>query len=311
MADSNSPLVIVPSLSAIAIKYRQKGFIADLILPRVTVDKMEFIHVADRIGDWITQVDTQVGRTGKVNQLTNTLQDPTYLATRNQGLDEAVANQDQMNGPTESALMRATQHVMSLVELGREYRVASLVSNPGNYNYSTTLSGTSQWSDYVNSNPLTDINTYLDNCFMRPNKLVMGRSVWTKLKQHPKILAAAFGSVNPQSNSQVLKSHLADIFEVEEIIVGDGWGNAANKGQTVSKARIWGKFLAGIYQGDNVSSDSGNTWGYTAQFGDRIAGTIASPDIGLFGGQYVRAGESVREVISAPEFGFLIQNAIA
>lgn len=309
MADANSPLVIVPSLSAVAIKFRQKNFIADLILPRVIVDKQEFIHIKDRIQDWITPVETAVGRTGKLNELANSAQDPTYLATNNQGLDESVPNQDAMSGPSESALMRATQRVMSLVELRREQRVSAIVATTGNYAFTATLTGTAQWSDSANSNPLADLLTYLDKPFIRPNKLVLGREVWTKLRQHPKMIEAAFWA-GAQSGT-VNRQQVADLLEIDELIIGDGWYNTANKGQAPVNARLWGKFCAGFYQGDNISSDSGNLWGYTAQFGQRIAGTIATADIGLFGGQKVRAGESVREVVAAPEFGFLLSAVIA
>lgn len=309
MANPNSPLVIVPSLSAVAIKYRQKGMIADKVLPRVTVDKQEFIALSDRMGEWITPPDTTVGRTSNVNKLANSAQDPTYLATVNQGLDEPVPNQDQMNGPSESALARAVQRVMGFVELRRELRAATILTTSGNFAYTSTLSGTSQWSDKTNSNPLDKLLTELDKPFMRPNKIVMGRDVWTQLSMHPKMIEAAFWA--GAQSGKVTKEQVAALLEVDEIIVGDGWINSAKKGQTVSKARIWGKFCAGIYLGDGGNSDSGNLWGYTAQFGGRIAGTIINPNIGLFGGVDVRAGESVREAVAAPEFGFLISAAIA
>jgi hypothetical protein len=301
-------LVIVPKLSAVAIKYRQKGLIADQVLPRTKVDSQEFISLADRMAEWISPPDTTVGRTSNVNKLANSAQDPTYLATVNQGLDEPVPNQDEMNGPSESALARAVARVMGFVELRREIRAAAITTTAGNYAYTATLSGTSQWSDKVNSNPLNDLLTNLDKPFMRPNKVVMGRDVWTQLSQHPKMIEAAFWA--GAQAGKITRQQLADLLEVEEIIVGDGWQNTAVKGQTPVKTRIWGKFLAGFYQGD-FDNDSGNAWGYTAQFGDRIAGTIVDPNIGLFGGVNVRAGESVKEVVAAPEFGFLLSSVIA
>lgn len=308
MADANSPLVIVPKLSSVAIKYRQSNMIADKVLPRVTVDSQEFISLADRMGDWITPPDTTVGRTSNVNKLANSLQDPTYLATVNQGLDEPVPNQDQMNGPSESALMRAVQRVMGFVELRREMRASAIITNTSNYAYTATLSGTAQWSDKVNSNPLYDILTWLDKPFMRPNKITMGRDVWTQLSMHPKMIEAAFWAGSQAG--KITLQQLADLLEVKEINVGDGWTNNANKGQAVTKARIWGKFFSATYIGDGAQ-DSGNMWGYTAQFGSRVAGTIQDPNIGLFGGVNVRAGESVKEVVAAPEFGVLLSAVIA
>lgn len=310
MANANSPLIIVPKLSAVAIKYRNKSFIADKVMPRVTVDAQEFIYAKDRMADWITPVETNVGRTGKVNELANSQQDPTYLATLDQGLDEKVPNRDQMNGPRESAMMRATQRVMSLVELRREQRVATMVATPGNYQFTAALAGTSLWSDYANSNPIDAILTELDKPFMRPNKLIMGRAVYTKLRQHPKVIESVFGVI---SNAGVVaQQQLAAVLEVDEIIVGDGWYNSAAAGQTPNNTRLWGNFCAMIYQSqaDSIDPQGGNSWGFTAQFGNRVAGTLQDPDIGLFGGVRVRAGESVREVIPAPEFGALFTNVI-
>jgi hypothetical protein len=303
---ANSPLVIIPTLSAVAIKFRQSGLIADLVLPRVGVDKQEFIDLSDRMAEWITPPETNVGRVGMPNQLSNSVQDPVYLATINQGLDEPVPNQDSKNAPAESALMRATQRVMGFVELRREIRAAAIANNAANFAYTATLSGTSMWSDYANSNPLADLLSYLDQPFMRPNKLVMGRAVWTVLSQHPKLTAVAGATAGAR---RITRQELANLLEIDEIIVGDGWINTAPKGKTPVKTRIWGKFCAGIYSGSVSQADNG-MWGYTAQFGTRIAGTIVDPNIGMYGGVKVRAGESVREVVTAKEFGFLLTNVV-
>ena len=309
MADTNSPLFIRPDLSAIAIKYRQDNMVADEVMPRIKVEKQEFIHLADRMAEWITPPDTMVGRTGAPNMLSNSFEDPTQLATVNQGLDEPVPNQDQLNGPNESALGRATQRVVSLLELRREIRVAGMCATGANFTYTTTLSGTSQWSDYVNSDPVGTILPQLDIPFMRPNILVMSREVWTKLRAHPKILMAIFGAV--KTGGLANREQVAGLFEVDKLVIGSGFYNSAAKGQTLAKTRIWGKHLVGFYQHALGGPDGGNTWAYTAQFGDRVAATYPDPKVGLFGGEWVRAGESVKEVIAAPEFAFQFLNAVA
>ena len=52
------------------------------------------------------------------------------------------------------------------------------------------------------------------------------------------------------------------------------------------------------------------TFGYTAQFKDRVSGSIVDPDIGLRGGQRVRVGESVKELVVAKDAGYLFENVI-
>lgn len=53
------------------------------------------------------------------------------------------------------------------------------------------------------------------------------------------------------------------------------------------------------------------TFGFTAQSGSRVANSIADPDIGMRGGQRVRVGESVRELIVAGDCGYFFQNAVS
>jgi len=49
----------------------------------------------------------------------------------------------------------------------------------------------------------------------------------------------------------------------------------------------------------------------TGQWGSRIAGNIADPDIGMRGGVKNRVGWSHKEIITAPDLGYLIANAVA
>ena len=42
-----------------------------------------------------------------------------------------------------------------------------------------------------------------------------------------------------------------------------------------------------------------------------IASFQADPNIGLRGGQRVRVGESVKELVTAPDLGFFFENAVA
>ena len=68
-----------------------------------------------------------------------------------------------------------------------------------------------------------------------------------------------------------------------------------------------------IYRISREAADAngGITFGFTAQWGTRIAGAVPDNRIGLRGGQRVRVGESVKELIIAPDLGYFIQNAVA
>jgi len=143
---------------------------------------------------------------------------------------------------------------------------------------------------------------------MRANKMVIGRAAFTKLAMHPKVVKAFFG--NAGDSGIATREFLARLFELDEVIVGESFVNTTKKGQTPALARAWGKHIA-LLNIDNLADvSSGSTFALTAQFGSRIAGSLPDEDIGLRGGQKLRVGESVKELITAPDLGYFIQNAV-
>jgi hypothetical protein len=101
------------------------------------------------------------------------------------------------------------------------------------------------------------------------------------------------------------------VLELDAVYVGESYVNSAKKGQTATLARVWGKFFALLYRDSLADASRGTTFGFTAQFGGRIAGSFEDKDIGMRGGLRVRVGESVKEVVSANDLGYLFSAAIA
>lgn len=316
-----APFVIVPSLAAIAVGYKQAGLIADQVLPRVPVSTQQFRYLKYSQGDQFQAPDTTVSRKGAPNQIDWSSAELAGTVT-DQGLDAPVANADimaweqaQAAGPgyvsAASPLARATTLVMQTVQNRREARAAGLVFNAASYGTvnKVALSGTGQWSDYANSDPLTSILGYFDSMLMRPSIGVMGRQVATKLRSHPKICKAVFGN-NTDAGIVPLQA-VADLLELSAIYVGDAWVNTAAPGQAAAMGRAWGKHCSFMVREPLADTQGGITFGMTAQWGPPIAGTILDSDIGLRGGVRVRAGESVVELVTANDLGYFIQNAVA
>lgn len=322
---SKAPFVVQPQLTAVTLAYRNERMIADDVLPRVQVDADTFKYTKYTVEDAFTIPNTRVGRKSQVNEIDWSASEST-VATSDYGLEDAIPQADidrARNAPRVSGVMpvdplaRSTELLTDLVALDREKRTADTVFNASTYPAAnkTTLSGTGQWSDFTNSDPVSAILTAMDTMLIRPNKLVLGRAVWTKLQLHPKIVAAAFplGGNATAGGGKVARQALADLLELDEIVVGEGWYNSAKKGQTPSLARLWGKHASLIYSSPLPSGPQGGvTFGFTGEWGNRIAGTIENdPDIGLRGGTRVRVGESVVEVVCASDTGYFFQNAIA
>lgn len=313
------PFVIVPSLSAIAIAYTQANLIADEVLPRVPVYTEAFNHQKYSLEEAFAAPDTRVGRKGAPNQI-DWASEMVPASTEDHALDAPVPNSD-VNaynlakqsgtgyvGQTDP-LIRATKLVRQSVQNRRELRAANLVFNPASYGASNKISLADKfWDDYANSDPLPLIMDLLDSMVMRANVAVLGRRVATKLRMHPKVCKAVFG--NNTDAGHVSLQALADQLELQKIVVGDARLNTAKPGQAATLSRVWGNHAAFLYLNKEADTQAGTTFGYTAQFGDIVAGTIADPDVGMRGGQRVRSGEAVKELVVANDLGFFVQNAI-
>lgn len=315
-----APFAQHPGMTAVALEYKQGNLIADQVLPRVPVDDENFTYTIYNKEDGFTIPETEVGRKGKPREVEFGSTEGTG-STKDHGLDAPVPNSDvkrwqaaadRGNKTLTNPLLRAARQVTKCLETRREKRVADLVFNVASYatDNKKILSGTSQWSDYANSDPELDIVRALDSMIMRPTVPVFGRSTWSILSRHPKLAAAIFK--NGTTRGQITREQFAAHFELPDLpLIGDGWLNVNVKGQPVNMQRIWGNHAAFLYRDMEADTQYGVTFGFTAEFGERVAGTIEDPDMGVMGGQRARVGEFVKELIVAPDMGFLFGNAVA
>lgn len=310
MATPAAPYPVNPEvIQAVSIAYRNKKLIADDVMPRVPVGTKDFKYRAMNLADGFTVQDTKIGRTSQPNrvEVTGELKPASCV---DYGLDDAIPLADLETAPEGvDPIAVQTEFVTGLVALDREIRVANTVFNAANHVNKKTLSGTSQWSDYANSDPITEIMTALDSCIMRPNQMTIGRLGFTKLAMHPKICKAIFG--NNTDAGIVTRQQIAALFELDEVLVGEGFVNTAKRGQAASLARVWGKHAAFTYRETPTAAANATTWGFSGEFGERTARSYFDDKIGLKGGQVVVVGEALGEVVSAPDLSFFFQNIVA
>lgn len=141
--------------------------------------------------------------------------------------------------------------------------------------------------------------------------LVVSQPVWTKLRTHPEIVEAIYGT--GAARGVTTREAVAALLELDKILVGVGWANTARPGQAPSFERVWGKHAA-LHQINPLAQLRGAivpTFMLTAEFGTRQAGIITDPDMGADGGVRVRAKEKVKEVVISDLAGYFFQNAVA
>jgi len=322
-----SNFVIDAGLTAIVQNYSNPDvtLIADDVMPRVDVGGELYKYDVFNVADNFTVPDTTIGRRGAPNQVEFGASQKTASVV-DRGLDAPVPVRDIQTAEAQRSAgnstydpeARAVETVSNLVKLDREVRVAATVQNAANYDTDKViaLSGSDQWSDPA-SDPLGVITDGCDSTFIaRPNIGVATRRVLTALSRHPVIVESIRGT--GATRGMVRREEIAELFELDEILVGDSYVNTARPGRAVDMKRTWGNSFALLYRNRAAQAQGGMpTWGFTAEWhaaggsDAMIAGRIPDPNGGgLLGSVTMRAGEFVEEHVQAKASGYLIQNVI-
>ncbi len=316
------PFKVNPVLTALVVGYRNQAIdlIADRVLPRIDTAE-EFAWTKHGLAEAFSVPDGRVGRRGKVARVEFT-SEPVTDSTADFGWEDSVPRSDIKKAAAARAagssvvdpVARATTGLSDIKVLAREIRVAAKVFSAASYDptLKLTLSGTSRFSDYTNSDPIGAINAGLDACLVRPNMMVFGQSGWSVFRRHPKVVKACRNSYSGEG--MVSREEVATLFEVQSVEVGASRVNAAKKGQPLNLARTWGNHLALLHinpQG-GIGEGAMPTFGFTADAsGGGVAMDFEDPDVGLYGGQTIRVGEQVKEIVSATGCGYFFESAFA
>lgn len=159
-----------------------------------------------------------------------------------------------------------------IIQLGMEKIVADYVQTAGNYaaGFTTALSGTARWDDYTNSDPFTDLSTGLDklelsvDCEQDELAVAVGPTVWSKLRNHPKLTAALSSNdekiVTPQFVARKLGIKELKILRGKHVISGYDFKDP----RTAVFAHLWGK-VALVYRPMASPSIDQPLWGFVAR----------------------------------------------
>jgi hypothetical protein len=121
-----------------------------------------------------------------------------------------------------------------------ERRVVSLVSS----GVTNTGAAAAAWSTLASATPITDIETacqaVYNACGMWPNAVFMSRKTARNARNTAQVLDRIkySGHTDPKAG-RMTPEILAEIFDVERVVVADATKNTANVGQTASLSAVW------------------------------------------------------------------------
>ena len=151
-----------------------------------------------------------------------------------------------------------TIYLTDKLELIREVETADLLTNSATYSasHTLTLSGTSQWNDYDNSDPNQDVEYIREqiqaDSLKMMNSALIPWQVWLKLKYHPALL----GRLSTASTRILTVPMLADLWELENIWIAASMKNTGIPGGTDTLSRVWGKHVVFGYVEANPTLQS-------------------------------------------------------
>ena len=322
-----------PALTNVSIGYKNRTFYAEMLAPPIPVDKP-----TGRI--WLfgkekfRLYETVRGSKAEAREMADwSLGNVTYM-TQDHGLKTSLSDPEAAAAdPGVDWDINSTENLTQSIAVRQELDLMNgMINNSGPTKPtttavpSTTLSGTNQWSDFTNSDPILAIETQRAAIVKAvgavPNTLAVGYEVHLILRQHPLIIDRFKYTNMPQgypSNQQ-----LASVFEMDNYWVLDALYDTANEGQAPSPTFIWGKnavlaVVPNAPQRREVALAYTPWWNFSAS--DK---SVLRPDLGGFRGSIVRRYrvESKRldvleidkwydQIYGDVNAGFVFKNAVA
>jgi hypothetical protein len=240
-----------PILTNLSTGWAEKDLVAEKVAPSTPVSNLNGRYMVFDRSDWLIYPDERAMgtvaneiRAGKwsldtYNVHEHSLQVPVFDEEREQlGAAGSFPVDFSLD---ESATTLATRSIL----LGIEYVVSQAARATGSYasaSYYTTLSGTSQWSDYSGtSDPISVIEAAIRQIYVgtgrTANMMVIPWIVWSYIKNHPKIVSRV---INFQLSTEGVFKELTG-FNGEIVIAESQYNSAQNEDATEAIVDFWGK----------------------------------------------------------------------
>jgi hypothetical protein len=167
--------------------------------------------------------------------------------------DELRENYDQPFDPDNDSVLLVTEKM----KLIRETKFATDFFTTGIWtptgsdtNFASTA--TTQWSDYANSDPIGDVETGREAIYAGtgkdPNKLLIGRAVWAKLKHHPDLIER----IKYTQKAILTVDLVASLLEIPRLMIGKAIYNSTDEGAaTQTYTYVFGKHALLFYTPDS------------------------------------------------------------
>jgi len=209
-----------PILTTLARGYTQADLIADSLFPVVDVPK-EAGQYPEFGKEAFMLYNTQRALRAKSNRMDPGVLNWVDFSTTEHDLEYPIDYREK-NEADFNLQKHAAVTVQGALDLQREYQAAQLAQNTDTYGADNkiVLSGTSQFSDYDNSDPVSVVDEGKEAIRTKtgkyPNTMAMGATAFKTLKEHPALLAKIKYSMKGVLTENLMK----EIFDFKYLAVG-------------------------------------------------------------------------------------------
>lgn len=232
-------------LTDVSSGYFPKDFVAESILP--TVQSAQYSGLLGKYGTAHLRIENAVkGGRGKYRRVETQVRSTTQFLIEGHGLEGFVSKEDYRNVEQPFDAERdETIGLSTMLWLEKEKLLADTLTDTSIITQNTTLSGTSQFSDYSNSDPIGVLAAaraaVMDGSGSEPNLAVMDWKVWNILRYHPALLdAMGFKYDRPGG---LKEAEMASVLGVDKFLLAKARYESAKEGQSSSLAPVWGKHI--------------------------------------------------------------------
>lgn len=196
--------------------------------------------------------------------------------------DQMRANADAALNPDREATTFVSQKALIKREklFASAYFQAGVWTNQRTGHASTEDATNTVFWDNAASDPIQRVRdwkrTVLESTGFEPNKLVLGKKVYDVLLDHPDIIDRLKYGQTAGSPAMANRDKLAQLFEVDEILVSKAISNTANEGAANAHSFILGKHALLCYAAPApglMTPSAGYTFSWTGYLGAGAEGT--------------------------------------
>jgi hypothetical protein len=289
------------------------GFIAEMILPILRV-KQRTGKIGKYGNNHLRIINSLHSGKGGYRVGEAVVRSSDSYAIQNHALKEFVTQEDKDN--VELPFDAEKDTVINLtvpLQLEKEFGLASVLGNTSIITNNTTLSGTSQFSDYDDSDPLTVTKTarlaVRNACGVAPNKVAMDYNVAETLRNHPQLLDKLGYKYNRSGG--LTDDELARVLSVKKVLISEAMYNSAKEGQTDVLSPVWGKHLIYITAPDSAQvrqKSLGYDLGLTGRKPRQVHKSMVDEPVGS---TKIMVLDDYEQLLTDVTCAYLIKNSIA